>query len=77
MCCADLLLIDTLPGLCHLTADEGTNVLNDHGVSLQVSAGKQAQTLLTHIRGHAYIGTQYKQCVVLTEFDLSKASFNI
>ena len=42
-----LFLIDPLPSLGHLTADQGANVLYNHRVSLQVTAGKQPQTLHT------------------------------
>lgn len=40
-----LRLVDLLPAVGHLVADDGADVLDDHGVLLQVLGGVQAQAL--------------------------------
>lgn len=42
---SNLRLVDLLPAVGHLVADDGSDVLDDHGVLLQVLGGVQAQAL--------------------------------
>lgn len=42
---SNLRLVDLLPAVGHLVADDGADVLDDHGVLLQVLGGVEAQAL--------------------------------